>query len=172
MFCLSALCTFYINVGADCNPPFYIQLQIPFNKQKNKITKKQKHNKMRVSFDFDGTLTENIVQEYAKELVTKGIDVFIVTGRYNELLRVMNGSKTNEDLFALADEIGIEHKHIVFTNRADKSYTIGGSGLIWHLDDDLNALNDINRYSDVKGVWIGDSDWKERCNELLTEAGL
>lgn len=34
MFCLSALCTFYINVGADCNPPFYIQLQIR-DKQQN-----------------------------------------------------------------------------------------------------------------------------------------
>lgn len=123
---------------------------------------------MRVSFDFDGTLTNPVIQQYARELVIKGIDVFIVTGRYNELLRVMNGDKTNDDLFDLADEIGIPHKHIVFTNRADKSYTLGGSGLVWHLDDDLNALNDINRYSDVKGVWIGDSEWKEKCEELIT----
>lgn len=125
---------------------------------------------MRVSFDFDGTLTEPIIQRYAKELVIKGIEVFIVTGRYNELLRVMNGDKANDDLFDLADEIGILHKHIIFTNRADKSYTIGGSGLVWHLDDDLNALNDINRYSDVKGIWIGDDDWKEKCEELITNA--
>lgn len=123
---------------------------------------------MRVSFDFDGTLTNPVIQQYARELVIKGIDVFIVTGRYNELLRVMNSDKTNDDLFDLADEIGIPHKHIIFTNRADKSYTLGGSGLVWHLDDDLNALNDINRYSDVKGVWIGDSEWKEKCEELIT----
>ncbi|MGL4584269.1 MAG: hypothetical protein ACRCVU_14970 [Flavobacterium sp.] len=125
---------------------------------------------MRVSFDFDGTLTEPLIEQYAKELVMKGISVFIVTGRYNELLCVMHGINANDDLFDLADKIGIVHKHIIFTNRADKSYTIGGSGLVWHLDDDLNALNDINRYSDVKGIWIGNDDWKEKCEELIANA--
>ncbi|MDM1398963.1 hypothetical protein HX049_17650 [Myroides odoratimimus] len=127
---------------------------------------------MRVSFDFDGTLTEKEVAQYAEELIHKGIDVFIVTGRYNELLCSMNGGKNNEDLFLLADKIGIAHKHIIFTNRADKSYTIGGSGLIWHLDDDLNALNDINRYSDIKGIWIGEDNWKEQCDKLIKEASI
>ncbi|ALU27243.1 hypothetical protein HX057_07365 [Myroides odoratimimus] len=127
---------------------------------------------MRVSFDFDGTLTEAEVAQYAKELTNKGIDVFIITGRYNELLCAMNGGGSNDDLFLLADKIGITHKHIIFTNRADKSYTIGGSGLIWHLDDDLNALNDINRYSDVKGIWIGEDNWKEQCDKLIKEASI
>lgn len=36
---------------------------------------------MKVSFDFDGTLEPPIVQQYAKELIEKGIEVWVVTSR-------------------------------------------------------------------------------------------
>ena len=38
-----------------------------------------------VTFDFDGTLSRNDVQEYALELMSKGVDVWVVTSRYDEL---------------------------------------------------------------------------------------
>lgn len=36
---------------------------------------------MKVSFDFDDTLSKPKVQEYAKELINRGIEVYIVTAR-------------------------------------------------------------------------------------------
>jgi len=38
-----------------------------------------------VTFDFDATLSRPDVQEYAKELIEKGIDVWVVTARYDDL---------------------------------------------------------------------------------------
>jgi len=39
---------------------------------------------MKVSFDFDGTLEQKEVQEYAKQLLEEGIEVWVVTTRWDE----------------------------------------------------------------------------------------
>ena len=39
---------------------------------------------MKVSFDWDGTLEIMHVQEYAKELIERGIEVWIVTSRFSD----------------------------------------------------------------------------------------
>ena len=39
---------------------------------------------MKVSFDFDGTLSRKDVQEYAKSLVNSGLEVWIVTSRFDD----------------------------------------------------------------------------------------
>jgi len=38
---------------------------------------------MKVSFDFDGTLSKKDVQKFAKELVEEGHEVWIVTSRFS-----------------------------------------------------------------------------------------
>lgn len=42
-----------------------------------------------VTFDFDNTLTRPDVREYAKELMDRGFDVFIVTARYDDLRELL-----------------------------------------------------------------------------------
>ena len=39
---------------------------------------------MKVSFDFDGTLSRKDVQKLAKELVSEGHEVWIVTSRFSD----------------------------------------------------------------------------------------
>lgn len=123
--------------------------------------------KKSISVNFDGTLTLHWVQDYIRELMQDGISVYIVTSRYNDLLRQMAQASSNDDLFALADELNIPHRNVIFTNRTDKSYVLGGSEIVFHLDDDINVVNEINRYSDVKAIGLYQSDWKEQCQSLL-----
>ena len=39
----------------------------------------------KVSFDFDGTLDREDVQEIVKDLLARGYEVFVTTLRYNEM---------------------------------------------------------------------------------------
>jgi len=39
---------------------------------------------MKVSFDFDGTLEFKNVQDYAKQLLDEGVEVWVVTTRWDE----------------------------------------------------------------------------------------
>ena len=56
---------------------------------------------MKISFDFDNTLSKKICQETAKFLIEKGFDVCITTSRY----KVKEGfNKLNEDLFSIAEK--------------------------------------------------------------------
>ena len=53
-----------------------------------------------VTFDFDGTLSRADVQEYALELISKGVDVWVVTSRYDELQKHRYQiNPTNDDLW-------------------------------------------------------------------------
>ena len=57
-------------------------------------------NKIIVTFDFDGTLSRKDVQEYAIELMKKGIDVWVLTTRYDELHKHRyEPNPTNDDLW-------------------------------------------------------------------------
>lgn len=126
--------------------------------------------KKSISVDFDGTLTRVDVKEFIKELIQNNIVIYIVTGRYNDLLCHLNTS-SNDDLFALATELEILHRNIIFTNRSDKSYVLGGSKLAFHLDDDIQTVNEINQYSDVPAICVQQPNWKEKCIELLNDIG-
>jgi len=63
----------------------------------------------KVSFDMDGTMSQKYIQQYAKELIQKGIEVHIVTSRFkliSDYLPVIwpNG---HDDLYKVANEVGI-----------------------------------------------------------------
>lgn len=38
---------------------------------------------MKISFDFDATLSRQVVQDIAKSLIQKGHDVYITTSRFD-----------------------------------------------------------------------------------------
>ena len=85
----------------------------------------------KVSFDFDGTLTEKIVQDYAKSLIKKGFEVYVCTFRtkeYNDkLFKIVDKSTpANADLYLLTDRLGIKRENIIFTeDEADDKYPLG-----------------------------------------------
>jgi len=121
---------------------------------------------IKVSFDFDCTLDKIGVQAYAKELLDNGIDVWICTSR---TCPENSENGWNDDLFLIADELGIKRDNIIFTNHEDKSNHLLHKNFKWHLDDDWIELNQLNKSKDIVGISVfGNSTWKSKCNRVLT----
>lgn len=123
--------------------------------------------KKKVSFDFDETLSTWRGQEYAKELINRGYEVWICTARFENPINKLFGK--NENLFKLADEIGIKHEHIKFMNFEDKYHFFKeNEDFIFHLDDQYEEKDMINKECEkVKGVWFIGDKWKDQCEEIL-----
>lgn len=127
---------------------------------------------MKVSFDFDGTLSRKDVQEYAKSLVNSGVEVWIVTSRFddeNAMKKNWHWIKgQNKNLFNVADECGIKLDNIQFTCMESKSIFLKDKGFIFHLDDDVDELMDILDSKDgCKPVNVDHFDWKNTCGYCL-----
>jgi hypothetical protein len=129
---------------------------------------------MKVSFDFDGTLSRKEVQKLAKDLVSEGHEVWIVTSRFSdEVVKTKNlVGGHNQKLFDVAEECGIKKENIHFTCMESKSLFLKGKGFIFHLDDDAIELMDIlesNQSTEIKcfPVNVEHFEWKETCKEIL-----
>jgi len=123
----------------------------------------------RMTFDFDSTLSRQDVQDYAVSIMNKGIDVWVVTARFDDLHKHRYPSNpTNEDLYAVVDKIGIPRCKIRFMCMKPKHEYLYESNVIVHLDDDYLELNWINKHTSTVGVSvIGGNGWKQKCNKLL-----
>ena len=131
---------------------------------------------MKVSFDYDGTLSRKDVQKLAKDLVNEGYEVWIVTSRFSdEAAKNKNWhwiEGQNQKLFDVAEDCGIKKENIHFTCMESKSIFLKDKGFIFHLDDDDIELMDIlesNRSTEVKcfPVNVEHFEWKETCKEIL-----
>lgn len=129
---------------------------------------------MKVSFDFDGTLSRKDVQEFAKGLVDKNIDVWIVTSRIATEPALKKGwywiEKQNEELYKVAESVSIPKDKIVFTEHIDKIVYLKDKGFLFHLDDDIDELMLILDSKDkCVPLNVNHSDWKENCLEVLNK---
>jgi hypothetical protein len=121
-----------------------------------------------VTFDFDSTLSRKDVQDYAFSLINKGIDVWVLTSRYDELHKhKYRHNPTNEDLYKVTDKLKIPRDKIRFTCMRDKAEYLFGTNVIWHLDDDFVELNIINRETNTIGISVLGSNYKSKCNKIL-----
>ena len=130
---------------------------------------------IKVSVDFDNTLDREDVQEYVKHLISLGVEVWIVTARFDSISKY--NLKMIEDwgikdlllehnkLFEVAEELGIDKEHIVFMNMIPKkNFFINNRDFLFHLDDDIIELATI-KY--VNTVNVLSSDWKDLCNNYI-----
>ena len=69
---------------------------------------------LKVSFDFDHTLSTLPMQELAYKLVQEGVDVYVCTARYSDADKGLV-RWDNSDLFSVTDHIGIPRSNIIFT---------------------------------------------------------
>tara|TARA_R110000796_G_scaffold215732_3_gene331762 strand:+ start:3956 stop:4303 length:348 start_codon:yes stop_codon:yes gene_type:complete len=103
---------------------------------------------MKVSFDFDSTLTRDDIQALAKRHIHFGDEVHITTTRRNNV----SGFKIeNEDLFKIASELKIDEDNIHFTNYEDKVDYLTDFDM--HYDDDEYEIDLITR-SKIKCLGI------------------
>lgn len=127
---------------------------------------------MKVSFDFDGTISRKDVQDFAKELIGKGIDVWIVTSRITTESALEKGwywiEKQNDELYKVAESVGVVKDKIVFTEHIDKIVFLKDKGFEFHLDDDEHELILIFE-SDEKCIPlnVNHSNWREHCESVI-----
>jgi hypothetical protein len=127
---------------------------------------------MRVSFDYDATLSRKDVQEFAKKLVSRGIEVWITTSRFDDETAKEKAwwwiKDQNNNLFEVADECGIQRENIKFTNMESKSIFLKDKGFTFHLDDDYIELLDILESGDkCLPVNVDHFEWEETCLNIL-----
>ena len=132
---------------------------------------------MKVSFDFDSTLSRSDVQRFAKELVAAGHEVWIVTSRIsNEQSKLEYTSnytldriyKSNKKLFRVADNVGIKREHIIFCKFAPKIDFIKNNNFLFHLDDDSDELIAIWQSTDTcKPINVEHAEWEPDCRKIL-----
>jgi hypothetical protein len=117
-----------------------------------------------VTFDFDSTLSQKIVQDFAKSLILKGFDVYVLTSRYDELTKhnyILNPN--NQDLYKVTDRLGIGREKIRFQCMRPKAEYLYNTNVIWHLDDDWKEVNEINRHTKTKAIDVALKNWKKQC---------
>lgn len=96
---------------------------------------------LKISFDFDQTLSELPMQELAKKYIKLGAEVYITTSRaeYKDGLEY-----NNSDLFEVTDKLGIKRENITFTNYDDKYKFVKAFDI--HFDDDEDEISLINEF--------------------------
>lgn len=130
------------------------------------------NNKFKISFDFDGTMSRKDIRKYAKKLIEEGHDVWIVTSRCATEPALERGwhwvERQNQELYDVAEEIGIPRERIIFTEHVDKIEYLQGKEFLFHIDDDADELLEIVKSMDpCKVVNAEHSDWLLHCEEII-----
>lgn len=101
----------------------------------------------KISFDFDGTLTEQAMRTLATNLLKGGVQVFIITSRWSDCMK---------DVYELGERLKIKKENIFATNCKDKADFILENNLEIdiHFDDDFFEIDSINRKTKTMGVLI------------------
>lgn len=124
-----------------------------------------------VSFDFDGTLSRPDVQQYAAELIRRGLNVWVVTARFDEnhQYRYQN-NPANTDLWAVTDALKILPQQVRFQNMRPKAEYLEGTRIIWHLDDDPVELSQMQKSTccSVVGISVLSGGWQQKCERALS----
>ena len=125
-----------------------------------------------ISFDFDATLSRPDVQAYAKTVLSRGVEVWIVTSRYDKAHKHRYApNPSNAELWAVVNELGIDPTRVRFTCMEAKSRYLFRSRMVWHLDDDEIELEQLAAIGcGTVGIHVETSDWLERCEAILSEA--
>lgn len=103
---------------------------------------------MKVSFDFDSTLSESFVQDLAM-LIGCSYELFVTTSR--------RPIDCNE-VYAVSDKLMIPRENVRFTTFEDKYLFLDGFHI--HFDDDPYEIDLINRKTKCKGILIGYKDYR------------
>ena len=97
-----------------------------------------------ISFDFDGTLERPEIQAIARKLKLRNT-IWIITRRFLD---------ESEDVYKVADELGIPRTRIIFTNGRWKYQVMRGMNIDYHFDDKLDEINQIEKWTKTKGIKV------------------
>lgn len=97
----------------------------------------------KVSIDYDDTLETDRGKELAKKLIAEGKTVYIVTRRQQS---------ASEEVYKVAEELGIPKSRVKFTNGSYKWETIKHYGIGTHYDNNAREIELINSKTTAKGI--------------------
>lgn len=124
---------------------------------------------MRITIDYDGTLSKPHIQKLAKKLV-KNHEVYILTSRLDSLYRKsFTHLHSNDDIYETAEKVGIKPQNVVFTNQASKLEHIHRGRVGIHIDDNEGELKNISALSNCKGFSALDLEIEKDVLEYLKE---
>ena len=113
------------------------------------------NNAITVSFDFDGCLSLQEVQDKASGLIESGYTVIVTTSRMKE--------HKNQDLYNVVDALKI--KTIVFTDLEKKAPYMYDIDV--HIDNDRTELLYISRMTSCEVVDNTNKDWIRNLDRIL-----
>lgn len=99
--------------------------------------------KTKISFDYDGTLSTKRGKELAAEKIANGNPVYIITARQKS---------DSHDVYATADELGIQKSHVIFTNGEDKWKYILQYDIDIHYDDNEEQRQKILKNTNAQAI--------------------
>jgi len=120
----------------------------------------RKDKKIRLSFDFDSTLSIKEIEVFAKELIEDGYEVWVITTRNHAFFAEVKD---------VTDRLKIPSHRVIFTSGKDKYKACEDLNISIHLDDDNHEIEVINA-PPTKTLGIRCSynpSWKNEYNEYL-----
>ena len=98
---------------------------------------------MKISFDYDDTLTTTKGQEMALNALKNGDDVLILTARQES---------DSAPVYAMAEKLGIKKSNIHFTNGQDKWKYVIRLHIDRHIDNNQEQIDKIRKFTTAEGV--------------------
>jgi hypothetical protein len=92
---------------------------------------KEKFARMKVSIDFDDTLSTQRGQDLARYIMNNGYDLYVVTRRQKS---------QSADVYAIADKLKIPRDKVIFTNGRLKWETLKRLGIQKHIDNNPEEI--------------------------------
>lgn len=112
--------------------------------------------RLKISFDYDSTLSEEWIQEICKYLQKAGHEIFITTSRCpdDSLMPHMN-KDWNKDLYLTIKQLNIPKENVTFTQYIDKYEILDKNGMDIHIDDDEVEIELLEENKSIcKGVLV------------------
>lgn len=100
---------------------------------------------MKVSFDYDGTLTNQQGLDLLQSHIAQGDEVYIITRRRKSF---------DEPVYQLAKQYGIPKARVYFTNGEMKWKTILELGIELHYDNNPDELELIDENTECETILI------------------
>lgn len=97
---------------------------------------------MKISMDYDDTLSTPRGKELFKRLKSDGNEMFIITARQD----------SNPIPDSVIEELGINRDHIYYTNGRDKYTKIEELGIGRHYDNNQEQIDKINQNTNARGM--------------------
>jgi hypothetical protein len=123
-----------------------------------------------ISFDFDSTLDNHFIQEYALELKKRGFEIMVCTSRFEPYFvhEYKHIEWDSADIFTVCESLDI--KKVIFTNMRDKWLVLKDHDILFHLDDDKIEVMMLQE-NNINAV-LYEENWKENCEKIIKENNI